>query len=385
MNSSFDSLLRARVCAAAQEHYRLLLEDGAECDAVPAGALRWSAELPAVGDWVRARLADSTLALIESVEPRTTCISRQRPGGGDQQVLAANVDLIIVVMGLDGDYNLRRLERYLVLAAASGAEVMVALNKMDACAEWEARLAEVSAIASNAVAMSAHRSVAPIAEAIRGRTAVLLGSSGAGKSTITNALLAGKGRGGLMPEKEPTLAASVRFAGEFLEARKGSAGTLNAGKDVDRALRFAGESLEQRGARQATQPVRESDSRGRHTTTHRMLVPMPGGGALIDTPGLRELALWAGQDSVDDVFAEIAALAERCRFQDCGHGDEPGCAVLAALEAGQLDPARWSSYQKLLAEARYHERTVDQRAAAAEKRKRKAIHKSMRHHPKLNR
>ena len=132
MNYSSDSLVRARVCEAAQEHYCLRFEDGAECYAAPAGALRYSADLPAVGDWVRARRADATLALIENVEPRTTCIMRQRPGGGGKQVLAANVDLITIVMGLDGDYNLRRLERYLVLAAASGAQAMVALNKYGA-------------------------------------------------------------------------------------------------------------------------------------------------------------------------------------------------------------------------------------------------------------
>jgi ribosome biogenesis GTPase len=158
---------------------------------------------------------------------------------------------------------------------------------------------------------------------------VLLGSSGAGKSTIANALL--------------------------------------------------GES------RQATQPVRESDSRGRHTTTRRMLIELPGGGALIDSPGLRELALWAGQDSVDDVFAGIAALARQCRFHDCAHTGEPGCAVSAALKAGELEPAHWASYQKLLAEADYHERSVDQRAAAETKRKWKVIHKAIRRHPKYNR
>ena len=181
MKYSSDSLVRARVCEAAQEHYCLRFEDGAECYAVPAGGLRWSAELPAVGDWVRARRADATLALIENVEPRTTCILRQRSGGGGKQVLAANVDLITIVMGLDGDYNLRRLERYLVQAAASGAEAMVVLNKMDVCQEWPARLADVRAITSNAVALSAHESVAPIVEVVRGRTVVLLGSSGAGK------------------------------------------------------------------------------------------------------------------------------------------------------------------------------------------------------------
>ncbi len=329
MNYSSDVLVRARVCEAAQEHFCLRFENGAECDGAPSGALRWSAELPAVGDWVRACRVDATLALIENVEPRTTCISRQRPGGGGRQVLAANVDLIVIVMGLDGDYNLRRLERYLVQAAASGAEAMVALNKMDACAEWRARLADVRAIQSNAVALSAHESVAPIAEAVPGRTVVLLGSSGAGKSTIANALL--------------------------------------------------GET------RQATQPVRESDSRGRHTTTRRMLIELPCSGALIDTPGLRELALWAGQESVDDVFAGITALARQCHFHDCAHAGEPGCAVSEALKTGELDPVRWASYQKLLAEARYHERSVDQYAATETKRKWKAIHKAMRHHPKYNR
>jgi ribosome biogenesis GTPase / thiamine phosphate phosphatase len=333
MKTSPDLLLRARVCQAAQEHYALRFEDGSESDAVPAGNLRWEAELPAVGDWVRARRAtssaDATLALIESVEPRSTCISRQRPGGGTQQILAANVGLIVIVMGLDGDYNLRRLERYLVLAAESQADSLVVLNKRDLYPQWPQRLAEVQHISPRAIALSACESVAPILEAIQARTLVLLGSSGAGKSTIANALL--------------------------------------------------GQS------RQATQSVRESDSRGRHTTTHRMLADLPGGGALIDTPGLRELALWAGQDSVDEIFASIASLARQCHFQDCAHSTEPGCAITAALNNGELDPARWASYQKLLAEARHHERQTDQGVAAEEKRKWKVIHKAMRHHPKKHR
>lgn len=329
MKSSSDILVRARVCEASQEQYCVRFEDGSECDAHPAGALRWSAELPAVGDWVGVRRAGASLALIEHVEPRGSAISRQRPGGRGVQVLAANADLIIIVMGLDGDYNLRRLERYLVLAIDSGVEALVALNKMDLCGDWPVRLRHVRAIAGQAVALSARESVTPILGAVRGRTAVLLGSSGAGKSTIANALL--------------------------------------------------GES------RQTTQPVRESDSRGRHTTVGRMLIDLPDGGALIDTPGLRELALRAGQDAVDDAFAAIVALAQRCRFHDCAHAGEPGCAVAAALESGELETARWASYQKLLAEARYYERTVDPRVAAESKRKWKAIHKSLRHHPKYMR
>jgi ribosome biogenesis GTPase / thiamine phosphate phosphatase len=249
-------------------------------------------------------------------------------------------------MGLDGDYNLRRLERYLVLAAASGAAAMVALNKRDVCPEWPARLAEVQVLTAHSIALSAHESVAPIAEAVRGRTVVLLGSSGAGKSTIANALVSAR---------------AAAFGGQDL-----------------RVLRKA-------ETRQTTQPVRESDSRGRHTTTRRMLIDLPGGGALLDTPGLRELALWAGEDSVDEVFDGIAALARQCRFHDCAHAGEPGCAVSAALETGELDPARFAAWQKLRAEARYHERSVDQRAAAETKRKWKVIHKAMRHHPKYKR
>ncbi|MCL4784678.1 MAG: ribosome small subunit-dependent GTPase A [Bryobacterales bacterium] len=329
MKFSSDLLVRARVCEAAQERYCVRFEDGSECDAEPAGVLRWSAELPAVGDWVRTRRADASLALIEQVEPRVSSVSRQRPGGRGVQVLAANVDLIVIVMGLDGDYNLSRLERYLVLAKDSGVEAFVALNKMDLRGDWLARLRDVRTIADHAIAMSARESVAPIREAVRGRTAVLLGSSGAGKSTIMNALI--------------------------------------------------GET------RQHTRPVRKSDSRGRHTTIGRMLVDLPDGGALIDTPGLRELALRAGQDAVDDVFAGIAALTERCRFRNCSHAGEPGCAVAAAVQSGELDTGRWANYQKLLAEARYHERTVDQRAAAESKRKWKAIHKALRHHPKYTR
>jgi ribosome biogenesis GTPase len=329
MSSPSASCGRARVCAAAQEHYFIRFENGDESSAVPAGTLRWSGDLPAVGDWVVARRADPSLALIERVEPRTTVISRQRPGGGEEQVLAANVGMIGIVMALDGDYNPRRLERYLVLAAASGAEAMVVLNKKDVCPDWKWRLAEIREIEPNTICLAARESVDPLRVAVGGRTAVLLGSSGAGKSTIANGLM-----------------------GDF---------------------------------RQSTQPVREYDCRGRHTTTQRMLFDLPGGGSLIDTPGLRELAPWAGPEAVDDVFSEIVRLAARCRFHDCAHAGEPGCAVVRALESGELEAARWASYQKLLAEARHHERSSEARAAAEEKRKWKVIHKALRHHPKFNR
>jgi len=139
------------------------------------------------------------------------------------------------------------------------------------------------------------------------------------------------------------------------------------------------------GASQPTTPVRECDSKGRHTTTSRMLIPIPGGGAVIDTPGMRELQLWASEESLEDVFAEVAAFAAGCRFGDCTHGAEPECAVRAALETGALTVSRWESYRKLQAEVRHQHVQSDARAQAEQKRRWKAIHKAFRHHPKYQR
>ena len=328
----FQESFKARISFAAQERYRIVAAGGLECEAIPTGVLRWDGLLPAVGDWVEARLAGPELAVIEHVLPRVTVISRREPGRRTgEQVLAANVDLIVVVTALDRDFNLRRLERYLVLAAECGAATLIALNKAELSEDPHARMAEVRAIARDTpcVALSAIESVEPLRPHIGDGTVVLLGSSGVGKSTIVNALL---------------------------------------GED-----------------RQATRPVREDDSRGRHTTTHRMLLALPGGGALIDTPGLRELALWAGQPALDEAFADIAAWAAGCHFRDCTHSAEPGCAVAAGLADGSIDTARWASYLKLQGEIRYLERTSDRGAAAEEKRRWKSIHRAMRHHPKYRR
>jgi ribosome biogenesis GTPase len=328
---SQQGLELGRVCFASHEQYTIYLESG-EHEAAPSGRLRWDDALPAVGDWVAARKVDRSFALIEEVLPRHTQFSRAAAGTAlCEQVIAANIDLAIIVCGLDHDFSLRRIERYLVLACESKAAALIVLNKADLCQDCQEKMAAVAAIAPGCpiLSLSALQSVEELRPFTQRKTVALLGSSGAGKSTIANGLL--------------------------------------------------GVSL------QKTNEVREHDSRGRHTTTSRMLIPLPGGGALIDNPGMRELQLWASEASLDDVFAEIAALAAGCRFADCTHTSEPHCAVQAALEAGDLDPARWRSYQKLQGELKHQLRQQDVQAMLAQKKKWKVIHKAQRHHPKYRR
>ena len=253
------------------------------------------AERPAVGDFVV--VAAGTPPQIDQVLPRRTVLARAAAGERHQrQIIATNIDTVFVLNGLDGDFNPARIERYLVLIEGSGARPVVVLTKADrgdadeAVAALRARIAlDVGIFAINA---KSAESVAPLLEYLGpGHTAVLVGSSGVGKSTLTNTLL-----------------------GE---------------------------------ARQATKAVREHDSRGRHTTTHRALIMLPSGGCLIDTPGMRELKL-TGEEALDEgQFADIEELAQHCRFGDCSHQSEPGCAVRAALADGRLDPERWQNYLKL--------------------------------------
>jgi ribosome biogenesis GTPase / thiamine phosphate phosphatase len=321
----------ARVCFSSHEQYRILLE-AAECDAEAAGRLRWVGALPAVGDWVVARRVDSAFALIDDVLPRRSCFARRAAGRAvTEQVIAANIDTAVIVCGLDGDFNLRRLERYLVLARESGAEPVIALNKADLCPSVRECVDAVARIAPGVriVVLSAVETVEPLAVFLRGRTAALLGSSGAGKSTIANGLLG--------------------------------------------------------ASRQATGEVRAADSRGRHTTTSRMLIPLPKGGAIIDTPGLRELQLWASDEALDDTFDDIADLARQCRFGDCTHLHEPGCAVRDGLENRAIEPSRWHSYRKLERELRHQALQQDTQARLAEKKRWKALHRALRSHPKYRR
>jgi len=254
-----------------------------------------AAERPAVGDFVL--VTPSSPPQIDQILPRRTVLARAAAGERHQlQLIATNIDTVFVLNGLDGDLSAARIERYLVLIEGSGARPVVVLTKADrsdasdAIATLRARIAiDVEILAINAKSVE---SVAPLLAYLGpGNTAVLVGSSGVGKSTLTNTLL--------------------------------------------------GES------RQATKEVREHDSRGRHTTTHRALIMLLSGGCLIDTPGMRELKLTGDEELDQGQFADIEELAQHCRFGDCSHQSEPGCAVRAALADGRLDPQRWQNYLKL--------------------------------------
>ena len=340
-NSYFEAFWRgvdwknaapARVIAQQRKFWRVAGDFG-ECWAEASGKLRLAADegadWPAVGDWVAAEVHGvDTPGMIQEVLPRRSKFVRKMAGKKlDEQVIAANVDTALLVSSLDGDFSPRRVERYLAQCWESGARSVIVLNKADTCEAVREKAAEMERVAIGTavcvVSATTGQGFGELEEFLKpGQTLVLLGSSGVGKSTIANRLL--------------------------------------------------GEAV------QEVQPVRESDSKGRHTTTARELFILPGGALLMDTPGLREMQLWDAEDGVAQTFADIDLLAARCKFVDCSHQEEPGCAVRAAVSSGELDAARLENRRKLLREQEFLRRKVNPEAQQENKELWKKLHRAQR-------
>jgi ribosome biogenesis GTPase / thiamine phosphate phosphatase len=333
-------LVPARVAIEFNHIFRVMTADG-ELQAQLAGRILHRAtgrhELAAVGDWVALRpVVHERTGTIEEILPRRSRFSRKVAGEAtEEQVVAANIDTVFLVMGLDRDYNPRRLERYLLMSYESGARPVVLLSKADLATDVASQVAEIEAL-SHGTPVHAISAVGRLTEdgvelpadvsiveryLAPGRTAALLGSSGVGKSTLINAL----------------------------------SGTT--------ALKTAA--------------VRTSDSRGRHTTRHRQLIVLPGRGLLIDTPGMRELQLWNVGEGAKETFDDIEALAASCHFSNCRHRDEPRCAVKAAVASGALAADRLTAYLTLEDETRAFEARRDVRAQIDEKRRSKTAGRAL--------
>lgn len=320
-----------RVALEHKRMYRVWTENGEPLCEV-SGKFSFMAsgreDYPAVGDWViiQERVSENR-GTIHSVLPRSSKFSRKSAGlVTEEQIVAANVDTIFLVNSLNEDLNLRRIERYLLLTWESGATPVIILSKADLCQDVAEKIAEVESVALGvpvfAISAFEKSGIEELQEYLRpGKTVALLGSSGVGKSTITNL---------------------------FLGMEK-----------------------------QAVQEIRSGDDKGKHTTTHREMILLPNGAILIDTPGMREIQLWESSDGVSESFADIESLMQNCRFRDCKHEKEPGCAVHIAIENGELSQDRLHSYKKLLRELAYLDRKVDKKAQSDEKKHWKNITKQV--------
>lgn len=303
--TQYEGLTLCRILLQEKSQYRLISSQGEQA-AVVSGKYQYEAnspsDYPAVGDYVMADLNDGSMAVIHHLLPRASVFLRKAAGSARQeQVVAANVDTLFLCMSLNHDFNLRRLERYLSVAWDSGSRPVIVLTKADLCEDVDKKLTEVESVAfgvdilvTTAMRTDGYEKVLPYVKP--GQTVAFIGSSGVGKSTLINRLLG-----------EDTLA---------------TGGLRN-------------------------------DDKGRHTTTHRELLFLPNGGMVIDTPGMRELGMWDSTGGVEQTFQDIEELARQCRFSNCTHQNEPGCAILAALHSGELTAERLTSYQKLMQENAY--------------------------------
>jgi ribosome biogenesis GTPase len=314
----------ARLIRESPINFGAFLEGGEEIDVVLCGRV-WheaanDAELPAVGDWVALELGNENRDhVIRERLPRQTCFSRKMPGNSSQaQVIGANVDVVAVVTDAGADFNLRRMERYFALIARSGAKPLVLVNKADLCDKKTNREA-AEQIASLCPDADVHVTSALMGEGLKvlkkylskGTTMCIVGSSGVGKSTLVNQL----------------------YGDEW----------------------------------QWTGEVNEATGKGRHTTTSRELVPLPGGGMLIDNPGMREIQMWTDEATLRESFSDVSAIAVECRFADCGHRRDAGCAIRAAVEAGTLDAARHASFLNLENEIAALKKRAEKRQMAVER------------------
>lgn len=333
-----EGLIPGRVVVQQRGSYGLVTDAG-ELSAQISGRLAHEADsggYPAVGDWVAAAARPlEGAATIHAVLPRRTAFIRKAAfSTATEQVVATNVDVAFLVASMNADLNARRLERYLATAWQSGASPVVVLTKCDLAEDPDSDIAEAEAVAFGAPVLAVSALTGEGLEALSAHlrpteTAVLVGSSGVGKSSLVNAL--------------------------------------------------AGEEL------MATAAIREADAHGRHTTTHRELIRLPSGALILDTPGMRELGLIDAGDGLSATFDDIEALSQACRFADCGHANEPGCAVREAIEDGRLDPGRWKSFQKLQRELAHQERKEDRVAREAHRRHWISVHKAARAHMKVRR
>ena len=333
-----DGLVPARVAREDRKVY-LLLAGAGELTGRVSGRFAHEAEgagsYPSVGDWVAVRLQpDERKATIHAVLPRRSCFSRQSAGGvPDEQVVAANVDTVFIVSALDGGraFNVRRIERYVTMAWESGASPVLVLNKVDVCPDVERYVDEAEAVAFGVpicpVSATQRIGVDRLREHLSpGQTAALLGSSGVGKSALMNALLGYE--------------------------------------------------------KQVTGEVRAEDLRGRHTTVHRELVLLPDGGMIIDTPGMRELRMLGDETAVASAFSDIEELAAECRFRDCTHQQEPGCAIHQAIGQGGLDAGRYDSYLRLQREMAHVARRQSRKGKQAAKARGKRLSQQIRQYYK---